>query len=127
MVAFTGLGIRIFAAPEEFGAAADFYEKALGLTCAARNEAAGVAIFELDCGPTLVLEQFESDEEDEEEPLDGRFTGITLAVNDVQAAYERLRERGVEFLGLPETMPWGGIMAHFCDPGGNILSLLQDR
>jgi predicted enzyme related to lactoylglutathione lyase len=45
-------------------------------------------------------------------------------VDDVEATWERLRARGVEFVARPELMPWGGVLAHFRDPDGNVLTLV---
>jgi predicted enzyme related to lactoylglutathione lyase len=60
----------------------------------------------------------------EGETLAGRFVGVSLAVADVDAAHTRLRRRGVDFVAPPERMPWGGVLAHFRDPEGNVLTLL---
>ncbi|MGH7288269.1 MAG: VOC family protein [Myxococcota bacterium] len=51
----------------------------------------------------------------------GRFLGVSLAVADIQATYEQLFARGVDFLAPPEG---GGVLAHFRDPDGNVLSLV---
>ncbi len=45
------------------------------------------------------------------------FNG-TLAVDDVQATYEDLRAKGVEFVSPPAKQPWGEY-AIFKDPDGN--------
>ena len=49
--------------------------------------------------------------------------GVSLRVDDIAAAYEELRSRGVEFETPPEKQPWGGTLAHFRDPCGNVLTL----
>lgn len=50
---------------------------------------------------------------------------VNLAVDDIHSAYQRLREKGVEFLREPEKEHWGGYVATFKDPDGNVLQLLQ--
>lgn len=48
-----------------------------------------------------------------------------LGTNDIQATYSRLQEAGIEFLRQPEREEWGGWVATFYDPDGNLLQLLQ--
>ena len=50
---------------------------------------------------------------------------LNLDVDDIEAVYERLKARGVEFTRPPEREPWGGWLATFTDPDGNTLQLLQ--
>jgi uncharacterized glyoxalase superfamily protein PhnB len=53
------------------------------------------------------------------------FAGtIFLTTEDVQASYEELRDRGVEFVDLPEERPYG-IDSSFRDPSGNHVRLTQ--
>jgi predicted enzyme related to lactoylglutathione lyase len=48
-----------------------------------------------------------------------------LGVEDIHGEYLRLREEGVEFIRPPEREHWGGWIATFKDPDGNILQMLQ--
>ncbi len=48
----------------------------------------------------------------------GTFTGISFHTDDVQATYDQLVARGVEFTGPPARQPWG-IFAMFKDVDGN--------
>jgi len=48
---------------------------------------------------------------------------VSLQVDDVPATYAELRARGVDFVGPPEKQSWGGTLAHFRDPDGNVLTL----
>ncbi len=48
-----------------------------------------------------------------------------LGVEDIHAEHRRLTEAGVEFLRPPEQEHWGGWVATFKDPDGNILQMLQ--
>lgn len=42
----------------------------------------------------------------------------------IDAEYRRLSSGGVKFQAPPQHQPWGGTLAHFDDPAGNILTLL---
>jgi lactoylglutathione lyase len=55
----------------------------------------------------------------------GRFVGASFEVGNVGDVYQTLADRGVEFLGIPEQQPWGGVLAHMRDPDGNVLTLLE--
>lgn len=124
-VIFNDLGMRIWVLPEHFAATADFYRDKFDFKCTWRDDARHVAIYELGYGPTLVLEGSDAATGEQREQLAGRVTGICLGVPDVEASYRALKDRGVEFLRDPDKQYWGGIMAHFRDPGGNWLTLLQ--
>lgn len=50
---------------------------------------------------------------------------VNLGVDDIHALYAALRDRGVEFTRPPEREHWGGWIATFRDPDGNLLQLLQ--
>ena len=55
------------------------------------------------------------------------FAGtIFLTTDDVQASYEELKGRGVEFTEPPEERPYG-IDSGFRDPSGNSIRLTQVR
>jgi catechol 2,3-dioxygenase-like lactoylglutathione lyase family enzyme len=55
------------------------------------------------------------------------FAGtVFLTTDDVHAAYEELRSRGVEFTEAPEERPYG-IDSGFRDPSGNAFRLTQVR
>jgi lactoylglutathione lyase len=49
--------------------------------------------------------------------------GIAFCVPDVDAAYRALSSRGVRFTMTPSQQPWGGYMAMFADPDGNVFYL----
>ena len=48
-----------------------------------------------------------------------------LGVDDIHGERRRLLEAGVEFIRPPEQEHWGGWIATFKDPDGNILQMLQ--
>jgi uncharacterized glyoxalase superfamily protein PhnB len=55
------------------------------------------------------------------------FAGtVFLTTDDVQASYEELKGRGVEFTEAPEERPYG-IDSGFRDPSGNSFRLTQIR
>jgi len=113
--------VRIFV--RDWERAVRFYTETLGMQTTFADAALGWA--ELDTGEAhLAIERWPEGESDDEEELVGRYVGVSLAVPDVQERYEALRERGVEFLAPPSQQPWGGVLASFRDPEGNVLTLL---
>ena len=50
-------------------------------------------------------------------------TGIAICVRDVDEAHRELAAKGVRFTMPPARQPWGGYMALFADPDGNIFYL----
>ncbi|HEX6779503.1 MAG TPA: VOC family protein [Ktedonobacterales bacterium] len=58
--------------------------------------------------------------------LEGGPRGLLAAsVEDVDAAYEALKARGVTFLTPPTDQFWGLRTAHFADPEGNLWEIHQ--
>ena len=92
-------------------AALDFYTGKLGLE-KIRDEPYGedarwIAVSPAGSGTGIVLKKAEHEHE---KAMVGRSDGapvLTLGTDDVRAAYEELRERGVRFLGEPCRNPWG--------------------
>lgn len=56
----------------------------------------------------------------------GGMPPLVLVVDDCKAAYERMRERGVEFTQEPIAR-YGNVDASFRDPSGNGWKMLQAR
>ena len=50
---------------------------------------------------------------------------ISFGVTDIHAEYARLKDQGVRFIRVPEQEHWGGWVATFLDPDGNILQFLE--
>ena len=117
--------VRIFV--DDWHAACDFYEKTLGLPLEFKNEEFGWA--ELDVqGAKFGIERVDmTTAEDELKALVGRFLGVSLQVDDTFKSYEALRDKGVEFTMPPEKQDWGGVLAHFKDPCGNIVTLMSEN
>ena len=61
------------------------------------------------------------------EDLSGQFvgihTGVGMIVDDLEAAYRALSAKGVVFDMVPTRQPWGGDLALFQDPDGNVFYL----
>jgi predicted enzyme related to lactoylglutathione lyase len=54
----------------------------------------------------------------------GSLRGLVLRSKDIESDFRQLSEKGVEFVGPPQTQPWG-TDAVFRDPDGNQLVLQQ--
>ena len=50
---------------------------------------------------------------------------INLTVSDIRAVHEHLSRAGVAFSREPAREDWGGWVATFADPDGNVLQLMQ--
>ena len=112
--------IRIFV--RHWTNACRFYGETLGLKERYRNDEIGWAEYDLN-GPCIGLELVQPGDS-EGEALIGRFVGASLKVEDIGAKYRSLRDLGVSFSAPPEKQAWGGSLAHFYDPDGNVLTLL---
>lgn len=113
---------RIFV--RDLDAARSFYRDKLGLALRAYSAEAGYCVFESGAAQ-LVVEAVPNEAPADEQVLVGRFTGLSFAVENVAAVYQRLTSLDVPFTGAPETQAWGGILATFQDPAGNELQLVQ--
>jgi catechol 2,3-dioxygenase-like lactoylglutathione lyase family enzyme len=114
-------GCQVFV--DDLDEARTFYGQTLGL---AVKWDYGTAVG-YDVGADLIVEVFIADEEEDNPDVlrpPGGFLGISLQVDDIDASYRDLLAKGVRFVTLPEKMPWGGTLAHFEDPSGNVLTLL---
>jgi predicted enzyme related to lactoylglutathione lyase len=107
----------IHMATRDFDAAAEFYEKVLGLPCSSRYGRTPGGEFE---AGNLTLQVMDAEAIGRE--FYPRKDPIALHVDDVAAARAELESRGVSFLG--ETIDSGVChMALFEDPDGNSLML----
>ena len=98
--------------------AVDFYEGTLGLVRVSYEQEHGYAAFR--AGATSLGLALADPRQGE---LVGRHTGVGLAVADLEAEHARLAALGVTFSMPPTRQPWGGFMAMFADPDGNIFYL----
>ena len=113
--------VRVFV--RDWPAAVRFYNETLGIPLAMKDESFGWAQLATGQGQLAIERYFDEDADEAHAGLVGRFLGVSLAVEDVYAEYERMRAKGVEFVEPPEEMPWGGVLAHLKDPEGNVLTL----
>ncbi|MEN3974163.1 VOC family protein [Emcibacter sp. SYSU 3D8] len=112
-------GIQILV--DDIAAARAFYVDTLGLKLA--WEIAEVGAFGVEVEPVQFIVT-RSDGESAMGGSPGRFVGVSIIVEDMDATYRDLTARGVPFVGEPETQPWGGTLAYFRDPSGNTLTLM---
>ncbi len=123
-------GIRVFV--DDWPLACDFYEHRLGLKAEFKSVEFSWAEYATGSAKLCVegyseAETSTGDHPDEPaEQLVGRFLGVILQVDDIQARYQDLCDKGVVFTAPPEKQPWGGSLAHFKDPSGNILTLMSE-
>lgn len=50
---------------------------------------------------------------------------VNLKTDRIQEVHRRMSTAGVEFSRPPEREPWGGWIATFTDPDGNVVQLMQ--
>lgn len=124
-MAFEGLGRigQIHLSVADVDRSVTFYRDVLGIPFLFAVPGQQMAFFDCD-GVRLYLGVPESEE------FRSKST-IYFSVDDVDAAYEELRERGVSFRGAPHLINktesselW---MAFFTDPDGNNLVLMAER
>ena len=108
-------GFRIFVS--DLSEARTFYAEVLQLPISFEMEDA----IGFDAGIQIIVEK----DDGEHAGLQGRFTGISFSAENLRAEYVALTARGVHFIAPPEEQPWGGSLAHFCDPSRNILTLVS--
>ena len=60
-------------------------------------------------------------------PDDGARTEVVFSVEDIDAAYRALRERGIAFAVEPRVVTGDRLAAHFRDPDGHVLSIFGPR
>jgi len=112
--------VRIFV--RDWDSCCAFYRDTLQLRERFRDNDIGWAEYDIG-GPCLGLERAETTDQ-ESAALVGRFVGASLQVPDIDAACRAMQARGVPFTTPPEKQPWGGKLAHFADPDGNVLTLI---
>jgi catechol 2,3-dioxygenase-like lactoylglutathione lyase family enzyme len=119
--------VGIFVNDQE--AALDFYTNKLGLE-KIQDEPYGesarwITVSPAGAGIRIVLKKADKEHE---KAMVGRSDGapiLTLGTDDIGAAYGRLRERRVRFLGEPYHYPWG-IGALLLDQDGSPVLLQQE-
>jgi predicted enzyme related to lactoylglutathione lyase len=105
----------------DLGRAVDFYHGVLGLPLIFRDDSFSYA--RLDAGRIYLGVAAVARDADNFAELVGRQTGIGFAVPDIDAAYREWSAKGVRFTMVPSDQAWGGRLALFADPDGNVLYL----
>lgn len=107
---------------DDLARARRFYEDGLGWVAHSAPE--GVAFYQL---PGIALALFGRSDlaEDAHHPVDGRFSGITIAINqrtegDVDAVLAQAEAAGATILKRAEKVFWGGYSGYFADPDGHV-------
>ncbi len=115
--------VLLFTTPERFTRMRDFYVDTLGLVPS--SDARTRAAFDWKSGDLrtrLILSTHDG--------VDG-MTGdpyrimMNFQVDDIRAVAKRLTSAGVDFVRQPSQEAWGGWIATFEDPDGNLIQLLQ--
>ena len=106
--------VNVFVSDVEKAAA--FFRDTLGLSCNMVDGDHGYASF--NAGPV----SFGLAQTDDESLL-GRHTGVGFMVDDIDASYADMQAKGVTFEMPPTQQPWGGVLALFKDPDGNVYYL----
>jgi len=112
-------GVLIWTERERFGAMAEFYRDRLGLR--PRTHKPDFINFDWD-GVRLSVSVHDQVRGVNRDPA--RIM-INLRVDDVRAVHARLARAGVAFTRPPETEDWGGTVATFGDPDGNLIQLFE--
>lgn len=94
--------VRVFV--RQWDEACAFYRDRMQLPERYRNDEIGWVEYDLD-GPCLGIQRVAPDDEDGN-ALVGRFLGVSLRVEDIEASYRELMARGVHFTDPPEQQPW---------------------
>ena len=115
---------------QDFDSCLRFYRDALGLPVGLLQEKfvgfkmkeQDFALLHISAGAEMInvgVEAFEAQT--------GKLDRVLLCadIDDVDAAYETLKARGVEFTKAPVDQPWGYRAAYFRDPEGNIWEIRQ--
>lgn len=105
----------------DYERAVPFYRDALGFELLFKADDFNYARFQVG-DLHLAVASGHSDEFTGHAPGD-RLTGIGFVVEDVDAAHRELKAKGVRFTMEPSRQPWGGYMAMFADPDGNVFYL----
>ena len=98
----------------------------------------GLAIHQHGAGPALadtatvfrtgqakLIVEYVDPDDPEAARLVARFTAFSFTVTNMEVTLTDLRKHPIEWLGMAERQPWGGLLSHFKDPDGNILTLVE--
>ncbi len=114
--------VRVFV--RDLRGARTFYGTTLGLPLTAEDPRQGFCLFNAG-NVELVVEAIAADAPANEQALVGRVTGFSFLVADVWRTFDELKARSVVFTSRPIVQHWGGTVATFKDPDGNVLQIVQ--
>ena len=112
-------GVLISTSADRFPAMARFYRETLGL--APRSDKADLINFDWH-GVRLSVGVHDRVGGTSRDPM---RVMVNLTVTDIGAVHDRLVRAGVVFTRSPAREDWGGWVATFADPDGNVLQLMQ--
>lgn len=113
-------GVLVWTSAERYEAMARFYRDTLGL--AVRTDRPEHLAFEWPGGMRLTLGVHAQVSGPAADP---HRLMMNLAVSDIHAVTDRLSQLGISFEREPSQERWGGWIATFADPDGNLVQLLQ--
>jgi catechol 2,3-dioxygenase-like lactoylglutathione lyase family enzyme len=107
---------------DDLARARRFYEDGLGWT--PLNALEDVCFYQLP-GLGLALFDRKALAADAQRPVDGRFSGVTIAINmpspeDVDRVFAEAMAAGATALKPPIKVFWGGYAGYFADPDGHV-------
>ena len=111
-------GVLIWTAADRFPAMARFYRETLGLI--PRSAKDDFINFDWN-GVRLSVGVHDQVGGTSRDPL---RVMVNLTVTDIGAVHDRLARAGIVFTRAPEREDWGGWVATFADPDGNVLQLM---
>ncbi|MGE0219697.1 VOC family protein [Mycolicibacterium sp.] len=108
---------------DDLARARRFYEQGLGWL--PKDAPEGVVFYQVQPGIALALFGRGDLAEDARHPIDGRFSGITIAINqhteaDVDAVMAQAEAAGASILKPAERVFWGGYSGYFADLDGHV-------
>lgn len=116
--------VSLFVADQQ--RAKKFYTETLGFVLKADAElypgadSRWIAVVPPDAGTELILYEIDRNWKHYQQVI-GKPQNITLQVTDVQMAYDKLKDRGVEFVNEPTREPWGTYVTMVDSEGNKIL------
>jgi len=111
--------VRVFTT--KLSEARRFYADTLGLPEIIDNN----VIEMFDTGQAKLIVEYVDPSNPETAGLVGRFTAFSFTVTNMETALNNLRQHSIEWIGLSERQAWGGLLSHFKDLDGNILTLVE--
>ena len=119
--------VLLFTTAERFAAMRAFYAETLGLEAGGNNRGGLRVAFSWGAQPNLLRLIISVHDGVDGASHDPNRTMLNFQVDDIHATATRLGAAGVEFTRPPSEEAWGGWIATFHDPDGNLVQLLQPQ